>query len=124
MARDRITLTGIRARAHHGVLDHERELGQPFSADVVVEVDLARAGLSDDLADTVDYGAIAATVRDRLSGPPRALVEAVAADIASAVLAHDRRVEAVEVTVHKPHAPVPVDLDDLGVTIRRERGDA
>lgn len=124
MARDRITLTGIRARAHHGVLVHERELGQPFSADVVVELDLSRAGVSDDLADTVDYGAIAATVRDRLAGPPHALVEAVAADIASAVLAQDQRVEAVEVTVHKPHAPVPADLDDLAVTIRRERGDA
>lgn len=121
---DRIALTGIRGWAHHGVLDHEGELGQRFVADVVLEVDLAAAGTSDDLADTVDYGAVAATVHDRLTSPTHQLVEAVAADVAAAVLAHDRRITAVEVTVHKPHAPVTVDLDDVAVTIRREQGRA
>lgn len=121
---DRITLTGIRAFAHHGVLDHERRLGQPFSADVTVEVDLAAAGASDDLADTVDYGAVATTVQDRLGGPRRQLVEAVAVDVAAAVLAHDHRIAAVEVTVRKPHAPVTVDLDDVAVTVHRRRGQA
>ncbi len=124
MAADRIALTGIRAHAFHGVLEHERRLGQPFVADVVLEVDLASAGLSDELADTVDYGAVAVTVRDRLTGPTHHLVEAVAADVAAAVLAHDARIEAVEVTVHKPHAPTGVDLDDVAITVRRRRGDA
>ena len=118
---DRITLTGIRGWARHGVLDHERQLGQRFTVDVVLEVDLAAAGVSDDLADTVDYGAVATTVHDRLTGEPHQLVEAVAADVADAVLAHDRRISAVEVTVHKPHAPVTVDLDDVAVTMRREQ---
>ena len=119
---DRIALTGIRGWARHGVLEHERELGQRFTVDVVLDVDLAAAGASDDLADTVDYGAVAATVHDRLTGPRHQLVEAVAADVAAAVLAHDRRIAAVEVTVHKPSAPVTVDLDDVTVTIRREQG--
>ena len=123
MGHDRITLTGIRARAQHGVLPHERELGQTFVADVVLEVDLAAAGASDDLADTVDYGAVAAAVHDRLTGPTQDLVEAVAHDVAAAVLAHDARVLAVEVTVHKPQAPVGVDLADVAITIRRVRGE-
>lgn len=118
---DRIALRGIRAWADHGVLAHEHRLGQRFVADVVLEVALADAGSSDDLDDTVDYGAVAAAVHDRLTGPRHGLVEAVAADVAAAVLAHDARITAVEVTVHKPHAPVTVDLDDVAVTIRRER---
>lgn len=122
MAEDRITLTGIRAWAHHGVLAHEGELGQRFVADVSLEVDLAAAGRSDDLDDTLDYGAVASVVHDRLTGPTHELVEAVAADVAAAVLAHDGRISAVEVTLHKPHAPVTVDLDDVAITIRRTRG--
>lgn len=124
MAHDRITLTGIRAWAHHGVLEHERRLGQRFVVDLVLEVDLEAAGVSDDLADTIDYGAVAATVHDRITGVTHQLVEAVADDVAAAVLAHDARVEAVEVTVHKPHAPVTVDLDDVAVTVHRRRGQA
>lgn len=121
MANDRITLRGIRAWARHGVLEHERQLGQRFVVDVTLELDLAAAGRTDDLTDTVDYGAVAAAVHDRLTGPTRQLVEAVADDVAAAVLAHDARIRAVEVTVHKPHAPITVDLDDVVVTIRRQQ---
>lgn len=121
MAVDRITLTGIRAWARHGVEDHERRLGQRFLVDVVLEVDLTAAGGSDDLGDTVDYGAVAALVHDRLTGSTHALVETVAADVAAAVLAHDARIEAVGVTVHKPHAPVTVDLDDVAITVHRRQ---
>lgn len=121
MAHDRISLIGIRAWARHGVLAHERDLGQRFVVDVVLEVDLAAAGRSDDLADTIDYGAVANAVHDRLTSPTHDLIEAVAADVAAAVLAHDARIAAVEVTVHKPHAPVTVDLDDVAVTIWRTR---
>lgn len=121
MAGDRITLAGVRAWAHHGVLDHERELGQAFRADVVMEVDLHAAGASDALADTVDYGAVAELVHARLVTPRRDLVEAVAAGIADAVLDHDERIGAVEVTVHKPDAPVPAPVDDVAVTVRRAR---
>lgn len=119
MPTDRIVLRGIRVRAHHGVLPHERELGQVFVVDVVLEVDLREAGASDALADTVDYGAIARVVHDRAAGVRHDLVEAVADDVAAAVLSHDGRIRAVEVTVHKPHAPVPVDLDDVAVMIHR-----
>lgn len=123
VAGDRIRLTGIRAWAYHGVLAHERELGQAFTADVVLTVDLHAAGASDALADTVDYAAVASGVHDRLVAPRRDLVEALAADIARVVLDHDERIAAVEVTVRKPDAPVPVPVDEVAVTVRRERGD-
>jgi dihydroneopterin aldolase len=118
---DRIVLRGIRAWAHHGVLAHEADLGQEFLVDVALHVDLRAPGDSDDLADTVDYGAVATLVHDRVTGPRHDLVEAVAADVAAAVLAHDDRIDAVDVTIHKPAAPVSVALDDVEVHVHRRR---
>ncbi len=117
---DRITISGIRARGFHGVFGHERRDGQDFVVDVVLEVDLRRAGRSDDLADTVSYADVAAAVVARIEGEPRDLIERLAADIAADALG-DPRVESVEVTVHKPDAPVGVAFGDVSVTVRRRR---
>src|SRR5690606_2992170 len=95
---DRITLTGLRARGRHGVLPAERELGQEFSADVVLHLDTRAAAAGDDLSLTVNYAEVAREVVDVLAGPPVDLVETVAATIAERVLAHPR-VLAVDVTV-------------------------
>jgi 7,8-dihydroneopterin aldolase/epimerase/oxygenase len=117
---DRISLVGIEVFAHHGVLDHERELGQPFVVDVHLDVDLAPAAASDALADTVDYGALAGRVAARVADERHDLLETVADRVARTCLADDR-VAAVEVTVHKPNAPLPVAARGVAVTLRRER---
>lgn len=117
---DRITVTGIKAHGRHGVLEWEKQLGQPFVADVVLEVDLTRAGESDDLAHTVNYAAVAAEVVEELAGEPVDLIETVAHRIALRALGHSL-VEAVEVTLHKPEAPVGVPFTDVSVHVRRER---
>ncbi|MCM3660243.1 2-amino-4-hydroxy-6-hydroxymethyldihydropteridine diphosphokinase [Georgenia satyanarayanai] len=120
---DRITLTGLRARGRHGVLAAERELGQEFSADVVLHLDTRAAAAGDDLTRTVNYAEVAREVVDVLAGPPVDLVETVAATIAERVLAHPR-VLAVDVTVHKPQAPVPVPFADVTVHVHRRADDA
>jgi dihydroneopterin aldolase/2-amino-4-hydroxy-6-hydroxymethyldihydropteridine diphosphokinase len=120
---DTVTVRGIEAHGRHGVLAHERRDGQPFRCDVTLHLDTRRAGARDDLAETVDYGAVAEAVHAVLAGPPRDLVETVAADVAVAVLA-DPRVAAADVTVHKPQAPIPVPFGDVCVTVRRTRSDA
>jgi 7,8-dihydroneopterin aldolase/epimerase/oxygenase len=117
---DRISLEGIEVFAHHGVLEHERELGQRFVIDVHLELDLAPAAASDDLADTVDYGALAATLAATATGQRHDLLEALAGRLAERCL-EDDRVVAAEVTVHKPAAPLPVVARGVAVTIRRER---
>ena len=117
---DRITLTGIRATGHHGVYEHERREGQVFIADVVLELSLADAARSDDVADTVHYGEFADQVAAVLAGDPVDLLETVAQRIADRALAY-ARVDAVEVTIHKPQAPIAVPFDDVSVTIRRAR---
>lgn len=120
---DRITLRGIRATGFHGVYPNERRDGQEFIADVVLELSLAAAARSDDVADTVHYGELAGAVAAILAGDPVDLIETVAQRIADTALA-DPRVDAAEVTVHKPQAPIEVPFDDVSVTIRRERGSA
>jgi dihydroneopterin aldolase/2-amino-4-hydroxy-6-hydroxymethyldihydropteridine diphosphokinase len=117
---DQIVLKGVSARGHHGVLDFEKRDGQVFVVDVTMDVDLAPAGSSDDLADTVSYAEVAADVVALIEGEPLDLIEALAARIADRVLARPL-VEAVEVTVHKPEAPVGVPFTDVQVVVRRER---
>lgn len=118
---DRILLAGVEATGHHGVLAVEKTDGQPFVVDVVMELDLSRAGRSDALDDTVSYADIAVEVMTRITGPSFDLIERLAEVIASDVL--DRPlVDAVEVTVHKPQAPVGQPFTDVAVHVRRERG--
>ena len=116
---DEIRLSGLRVVGTHGVLAEERERAQPFQVDLVLSVDLAAASVSDDLADTVDYGAVAGIVERIVREERCALLERLAGRIAEVVLAVDARVVAVEVTVTKLRPPVPVDLASAAVTLRR-----
>lgn len=116
----RIELRGIRGHGFHGVLPEERRDGQEFRVDVLLEVDTTIAAATDDLASTVDYGAVAALVHAHITGEAHALIETLAQRIADAVITIGR-VDAVEVAVHKPHAPISVPFDDVVVTVRRER---
>ncbi|WP_137122246.1 2-amino-4-hydroxy-6-hydroxymethyldihydropteridine diphosphokinase [Segeticoccus rhizosphaerae] len=117
---DRIVLQGLAARGTHGVFEAEKADGQMFIADVTLEVDLRPAGQSDDLARTVNYAQVAEQAVAVLAGESLDLIETVAERIAAAALEHGL-VEAVEVTIHKPEAPVGVPFGDVQVGIRRER---
>jgi 7,8-dihydroneopterin aldolase/epimerase/oxygenase len=118
---DRIELWGLRARGFHGVLEHERRDGQDFVVDVGLDVDTAPAAASDDLAQTVDYGALAESIAAVVSGEPVDLIETLAQRLADVCL-QDPRVRAVDVAVHKPSAPVTVPVEDVVVRIRRAAG--
>jgi dihydroneopterin aldolase/2-amino-4-hydroxy-6-hydroxymethyldihydropteridine diphosphokinase len=117
---DRIVLQGISARGRHGVLDFEKADGQDFVVDVTLEVDLRRAGRSDVLAHTVNYAEVAADVVSLITGPSLDLIETLADQIAVAALRRPL-VQAVEVTVHKPQAPVGVPFGDVRVVVERHR---
>ncbi|MBA2549727.1 MAG: dihydroneopterin aldolase [Nocardioidaceae bacterium] len=119
---DRITLTGLQVRAHHGVFEHERREGQRFVVDLVVGVDVHAASRGDDLSRTVDYGGLAQRVHDATASDPVDLIESLAQRIADGVL-DDVLVQWVRVTVHKPEAPIPVTFQDVAVTIERSQRD-
>lgn len=119
---DRIELRGLRAVGTHGVLAEERDRAQPFEVDLDLAVDLGPAGASDDLADTVDYGAVADVVAASVAGPRSfALLEALAGHVAEAVLDVDRRITAVTVALRKLRPPLAVDIDTVGVRVVRIR---
>ena len=115
---DRIALTGLRVRGHHGVLPEERRDGQDFLVDVVLHVDTRVAAASDALVDTVDYGTLATSLAAVVAGEPVDLIETLACRLADVCLS-DPRVITTEVTVHKPSAPIPLAFADVAVTVVR-----
>jgi dihydroneopterin aldolase len=117
---DRIALRGLEAHAHHGVYAVEREKGQLFRIDAVLELDTAPAAGGDDLDRTVNYAELAQGLHAVLSGEPVDLLETLAQRLADVCLAHPL-VDAVEITVHKPDADLGVPFDDVTVAIRRQR---
>jgi dihydroneopterin aldolase len=121
--RDRIALRGLRFSARHGVHPEEKERPQPFEVDVTLTADLSAAAATDDLGMTADYGAIPAIVARIMDGPSVELIETLAGRIAEATLeATDPAVvDAVEVRVRKPEAPLPGPFDTVEATIVRRR---
>lgn len=119
---DRIELRGLRCFGRHGVGEAERREGQAFVVDVTVRADLDAAAASDDLADAIDYGALAARVAEEVGATRFDLLEALADHLCRLVL-EDPRAAEVEVRVAKPDAPVAAELEEVAVARRRRRGD-
>jgi 7,8-dihydroneopterin aldolase/epimerase/oxygenase len=119
---DRISLVGLREFGYHGVLPHERELGQEFVVDAEIELDLAQAARSDDVADSVHYGEMATALAAVVAGEPVNLLETLAERLVDACLSFPR-VDATTVTVHKPNAPIVEAFGDVSVRVRRTRAD-
>ena len=118
---DTIFITGLLIHAHHGVMAHEAKVGQRFVIDLELAIDLARAGMTDKLVDTVSYAGIVEAATRAFTAKSYRLVEAAAAAVANEVLAACPRVGSVKVSVHKPHAPIAAIFNDVGVTIVRRR---
>lgn len=119
---DRLALTGLRVTGHHGVLEQERQDGQEFVVDVQLGLDTRRAATTDDLTDTVHYGDLAERLHAAVATDPVDLIETLAQRLADVCLA-ETLVDWVDVTVHKPHAPIQVAFDDVSLTIHRSRDD-
>jgi 7,8-dihydroneopterin aldolase/epimerase/oxygenase len=120
---DTVFVTGLAVHAYHGVMDHEATVGQTFRLDLVLDVDLSAASRSDKLAHTVGYDQIVNVASLVFCTRRHRLVEAAAGAVAEAVLSRFPQVSRVQVTVHKPHAPIAATFADVGVTIIRGRQD-
>ena len=118
---DRIVLAQMEFFGRHGVSDEERAEPQQIDVDVELEADLAPAGASDDLADTVNYSRVFDACREVVEERSFKLLEAIAEAIAVRVLADFARVEAISVRVRKPGVPIDGRLEYAGVAIERRR---
>ena len=120
---DRIVLEGMRFYGFHGVNPEERVLGQEYLVDLAVEMDLAKAGASDRVEDTISYAHIYRAVRDVMEGEPRNLLEAAAQSVADRILA-EFPVNSVAIRVKKPHPPSRGSvIENATVEIFRRRQD-
>lgn len=116
MAEYQIELTDVTGFGYHGVLEHERKNGQEFSVDATLLVESAK--VNDDLANTVNYAEVAQIIHGYITGTPVDLIETLADLIADQLMSLDL-VTAVEVTVHKPQAPIEVPFGNVSVTVAR-----
>ena len=118
---DQVFVRGLALHAYHGVMQHEAKVGQTFTLDLTLDLDLTEASRTDKLAHTVGYDQVVAVASETFCARRYRLVEAAAGAVAEAVLTRFRQVSAVRVTIHKPHAPIAATFDDVGVTILRTR---
>jgi dihydroneopterin aldolase len=121
MADNEIQIHGLRVVGTHGALAEEQVRAQPFEVDVELSIDLSRAGVSDNLDDTVDYGGAAVLVERIVREERYVLLERLATRLADALLAGDERITGATVTVRKLRPPVPVDLQYAAVRVTRRR---
>jgi dihydroneopterin aldolase len=121
MTIDRIAVRNLALFAYHGVFEGEREIGQRFYLDVVVEADLGPAASSDSVDKTVDYAALVDIVSRAFSEKRQKLLETLATRVAERVFEHFPIVLAVEVTIRKPSAPIEAVFDSVEIQIRRSR---
>lgn len=115
---DWITVRGLRAIGHHGVYADEKANGQEFVVDL--KMGLPIDATSDELSRTVDYSVVSADVVAIIQGEPVDLIETLAGRIAERCLAEEL-VQVVQVSVHKPSAPMQLDFTDVCVDITRSK---
>jgi dihydroneopterin aldolase len=120
-ASDQVFVKGLALHAYHGVMQHEAKVGQTFTLDLTLDLDLMQASRSDKLADTVGYDQVVDAAEQAFRAKRYRLVEAAAGAVADAVLNRFKQVTSVRVTIHKPHAPIAATFEDVGVSILRHR---
>lgn len=118
---DSIEIKGLFGFGYHGLFDDERENGQGFLVDLILNMDLSKVSKSDLIEDTVNYSTVCDLVLAQIIGPPVTLIERLAGQIAELILRDYPMVESVRVTVHKPDAPVAAKVKDISVSIKRTR---
>ncbi|MDO7788972.1 dihydroneopterin aldolase [Desulforamulus aquiferis] len=118
---DKIILAGMEFFGFHGVFEEERRLGQKFQVDLVLYLDLAPAGCSDNIEQSVSYAEVFELVKGVMTGKSLNLLEALAEEISKVVLASLPLVEGLKVVVKKPGAPIPGNFEYMAVEINRKR---
>ena len=120
--KDVIRLVGLSVYGYHGVSAAEKETGRAFEIDCELQVDLAQAGHSDQLRDTVDYTQVYTLIKDVVEGKAYSLLEGLASELAGLLL--DKfPVYRVTLQVRKLHPPIAGQIKHIEVEVTRFQGD-
>jgi 7,8-dihydroneopterin aldolase/epimerase/oxygenase len=120
--KDIIRLVGLTFYGYHGISAAEKETGRLFEVDCELQLDLATAGHTDSLRDTVDYSKVYTIIRDAVEGKAYALLEGLAADLAG-ILLDKFPVYGVTLRIRKLHPPVAGPAKYIEVEVTRYQGD-
>lgn len=123
ISKDKIILKNLKFYAYHGVFLEEQEKGQNFYIDVEMYTDIKKAGISDELEDTVHYGEVYDIIKDINTNKKFKLIEKLADSISREILSKFKEIEKIKVQVRKPEAPINGEFDWAGVEIERDRND-
>lgn len=118
---DEIRIDNLKIYAYHGVFETESREGQNFYVNIVMQVDLQRAGLTDALEETVSYAEVIDTVRAQMQGKRCSLIEAAAEDISTALFQKYEKLKSVSVEIRKPEAPIEAEFESVSVKLQRAR---
>lgn len=118
---DKIYINGLKIFAYHGVNPEETRDGQEFIVDLCMHTDCSKAGVTDDLNDTVNYAAARKIITAAMTERPFKLIERAATEIADRILQNFSTVEQVDVLLKKPNAPMNCKFDYVAVEISRNR---
>ena len=118
---DRINIKGLKLYAYHGCLEQERQKGQEFTLDITLYLNLTPAGITDNLERTVNYSEACQVAREAFTNYAYNLIETAAEEVAAALLIKYPLLDKVTVEVFKPHAPIPLDFENVSVFIERKR---
>lgn len=118
---DKIYVSGMEFYGYHGVFEEETKLGQRFRVDLVVELDLSKAGETDQLEYSVNYASLYKYCKEVVEGKPYKLVESVAEQVAKKILAEFNLVHFCTIKVIKPDPPIPGHYKEVAVEIKRGR---
>ena len=116
---DQIKIENLEIFANHGVYPEENRLGQKFLVSCILYVDTRKAGKTDDLEASVNYGTISHLIKEKMEEKNYRLIEAVAEQLAEEILLFDEKIRKVMVEVKKPWAPVGLPLETVSVKIER-----
>ncbi|WP_163102888.1 dihydroneopterin aldolase [Peribacillus alkalitolerans] len=119
---DKIYLNEMEFYGYHGVFPEETKLGQRFKVDLSVDADLSKAGKSDNLNDSINYGELYFTCKEIVEGKPYKLIESVAEKVAEVILERFSKVQSCTVKVIKPDPPIPGHYKSVAIEISRSRG--
>ncbi|MDQ0220875.1 dihydroneopterin aldolase [Peribacillus cavernae] len=118
---DKIFVNQMEFYGYHGVFPEENRLGQRFVVDLEIELDLSKAGGSDNLEDSINYGELYSICKDIVVGKTFKLVESIAENIASEILSKYKEIQFCTLKVYKPDPPIPGHYKSVAVEIRRGR---
>ncbi|NLT08841.1 MAG: 2-amino-4-hydroxy-6-hydroxymethyldihydropteridine diphosphokinase [Ruminococcus sp.] len=116
---DRICIDDLKVFAHHGVFEHENINGQNFYVNAVLYVETEKAGLTDELEYSVDYGMVCGVIENAMTEHTYKLIESAAQNVAMAVLKCSPLINRVDIEVRKPEAPIDMEFRSVSVKISR-----